>query len=227
MPTPATYLGRDNRFAARVRLDSGEEARVYLPNTSRLIGVLGEGRAVLLEPAPPGRKTAWTMTRIRVDGVWVALDATPANGVMAAWMAAGNPLPGLGPVASQRAEVKLGRHRFDFLLELADGRELWLEVKSLGRASGGEARLSLTPSKRAGAHLAHLGELARAGTATALAFVLQRADARRLVIDDDADPGWVAALQKAREDGVHVLAFRCEVGPTTVEIVEDVPVIWS
>jgi len=222
---PATVLARDNRFIARVRLADGAEARAYLPNTARLIGVLEPGRAGLLRlNADPSRKTRYTLDRVRVDGAWVALAAGVAEELVDAWLSAGRPLPELGGVTSFEREVRHGRHRLDYRLTLADGRSAWLEVKSLSIADGDDALLSRTPSSRGAKHLTLLGDFAAAGETAAVAFVIQRR-ARRLLLEDGADPGWLAAVRDARARGVHVLAFESRVTPAGAWLRRPIPVV--
>jgi sugar fermentation stimulation protein A len=221
----ATFLHRPNRFLVSARLPSGEEVMAYLPNTGRLTELLVAGRRVVLEPADdPRRKTRFTVTRVW-DGVWVSLTASEAPVLLADWVRRRGELPPFGHVEQIEREVTLGRHRIDLRLILADGRRLWIEVKSNSRSQAGEALLSKTPSERGWSHLRVLGELASEGEPAAVAFVVQREDAGRLVVGPDADPGWVEAVETAAQAGVAVLAYGCRVTPDHVEIVRELPVV--
>jgi sugar fermentation stimulation protein A len=158
----------------------------------------------------------------------VALEAAKATSLLEDWLSAGNSLlPGIGAVDDLQTEVTLGRHRIDIRGQGSDGREVWIEVKSGGRADGDVALLSETPSTRAAAHLALLGELVAEGKQAAVVFVVQRSDVRTLRIGGDADPGWIEAVTEARSAGVVVLAYGCNVTPTHIAIARDLPVVWS
>ena len=225
-----TFVARENRFVVRARLDTEDgpapEVRAYLPNTARLTDVLVPGAKLALHPNDlERRRTRWTVTRVW-DGTWVALEASAANTLIADHLDGGGQIPGwhtiIGPV---RREVIRGRHRFDLEVTLRDGRVGIVEVKSLSRALGGVAPLSNTPSSRGVAHLDALGGLVATGTPTAVIFVVQREDVTALDIGAPANPGWQEAVQRALARDVHVAAFRCNVGPSTVVLEDPIPVM--
>jgi len=103
-------------------------------------------------------------------------------------------------------------------------------VKSLSRCFGKDALLSGTPSRRGVAHLEALADIVGSGTSAALAFVVQRDDARRLRVGDpgvDAhiDDDWVDAVRRARDAGVTILGFGCRVTPSNAWIARELPVV--
>ncbi len=220
----AVFVARPNRFLVIAELPSGEAVEAYLPNTGRLEHLTRPGnRLILRRETGHGRRTRYTATRAW-DGCWVALEAARAPALLAGWLETGNPLPGLGIAGTVEREVKLDRHRLDLRIRLRSGPVVWVEVKSGGRAVDGTGLLSRTPSGRGVAHLAVLAELAASGRSAAVAFVIQRADVRELLIGGDADPGWIEAVRAAGRAGVTVLAFGCEVTETTVAVARPLPV---
>lgn len=225
----AAFVDRPNRFVMRVGLPDGSTARAFLPNTSRLTELLDPGRPVLLSPADdPSRKTDYTVTRIW-DGAWVSLEATRAETMIEDFLERRGGLPGLGPAADWETQIERADHRFDFRLHDDDGRDVWLEVKSLSRNFDGTAVLSGTPSKRAVAHLDTLAQFAESGERAAVAFVLQHGGARRLLVGDpglDAsiDADWIDAVRRARDSGVDILAYGCRITPSNSWIVRRVSV---
>jgi DNA-binding sugar fermentation-stimulating protein len=102
---------------------------------------------------------------------------------------------------------------------------VWVEVKSGGRCVHGTALLSGTPSTRGVAHLAALAGLVARGEQAAAAFVIQRPDAERLLVGGDADPGWIEGVRDAREAGVAITAFGCEVDEADIRIARWLPVL--
>ncbi len=218
------FVERPNRFVVVVELEDGREVRAHLPNTGRLTHLTEPGRPYVLRPADdPKRATPYTATRAW-DGCWVGLEAGLAPELLIDWLAS-RPLPGAGRVTGISKEVAIGRHRIDLVAE-AGGEDVWIEVKSGGRAEGSAALLSQTPSTRATAQLAMLSQLARNGDAVVVAFVVQRPDVEELVIGGDADPGWIAAVGGAAAAGVRVMAFGCAVSPETVAIDRRLAVRW-
>ncbi len=225
----AKFVERPNRFVARVELESGEAARAYMPNTARLTELLTDGREMLVEPADdPSRSTDYTVRRLRDAGGWVALEATGAETILAESMRLDGELPELGAIEGWSAQESLDDYRVDFRLTHPDGPETWLEVKSLSRCIDETAYLSGTPSRRATRQLETLGDLAERGERTAVAFVLQRGDPKRLSLGDTGavrvDPDWRRAVRRARQRGVLLLAFRCRVTPSNAWLDRPIPV---
>lgn len=216
--TPARFVARENRFVVRARLADGTTVRAYLPNTARLTDVLVSDAELVLEASDaPHRRTAWTVTRVW-DGTWVALAAGVASRLVVDHLRDGGSMPGWPAVVAVRPEVARDGHRFDLEVDLAEGRTGVVEVKSLSRARDGVAPLSATPSTRGVAHLATLARLAGAGVPCAVVFVVQRGDATVLDLDAPADTAWVAAVRGAVAAGVDLVAWRCEVGPDTLDL---------
>ncbi len=93
----ATFVARDNRFRVTVELD-GKHVWAYLPNSGRLEELLTPGRRLFLRPATaPGRKTAYDLLLVDLDGVLVSTDAHLPNCLMEEGPARGQtaPLQGL------------------------------------------------------------------------------------------------------------------------------------
>jgi sugar fermentation stimulation protein A len=222
----ARFVERPNRFIVIAELTDGKRVAAYLPNTGRLTHLATPGRRFILrrDGAPP-RTTEYTATRAW-DGCWVALEASKAPALLSAWLLAGNPLGDFGTVTEITSEVTAGRHRLDLVVTTAQG-SVWVEVKSSGRVVDGAAFLSKTPSARGVAHLGVLAELVTAGTPAAAGFVVQRGDAHRMRVGGDADPAWIEAVVDARDAGVAVLAFGCDVSETDVRITRSLPMEWG
>lgn len=213
-PTPAIFLERPHRFAARCRLESGEVVEAHLPNPGRLTGTVGEGRPVLLDgPWPPGRrKLRWTCVAIREPRAWVGTVTHLVNRAFPPLLDAGL-FPELGPVASLRPEVRHGRSRFDWHLEAPDGRGTWVECKSVTLGRGAKACFPDAVTARGARHLNELAELSRRGERCAVVFLAQRGDVRAFEAARDVDPAFADALAAADEAGVTVLAARVSVSP--------------
>lgn len=219
----ASHLERENRFVVRARLADGRQVRAYLPNTARLAEVLVPGAHLTLEPTDdPRRSTGWTVARVW-DGTWVALQASAAADLVAGHLRGGGALPGWSPPLAVRREVTAAGHRLDLAIDLPTGATALVEVKSLSRAHGRVAPLSATPSRRGAAQLDALGAVA-AAQPVAVVFVVQRGDVDVLSLSAAADPGWVAAVRRARQRGVHVVAYACEVGPAHLRLDRALPV---
>lgn len=219
-------MERPNRFLVVAELEDGCRVRAYLPNTGRLSHLTTPGRRLILrrDGAPP-RTTVYTVIRAW-DGCWVALEASLAPRLLAAWLLAGNPLPEYGEVDEIQREVTVEGHRLDLRVETEKG-PVWVEVKSGGRSEGGIALLSATPSDRGVSHLEALTRLVAKGERAMAAFVIQRPDVDSLLVGGDADRGWIGAVRSARDAGVAIAAFGCAVTETEVRVDRELPVVWG
>ncbi|MGW8322716.1 MAG: hypothetical protein ACWGSD_14290, partial [Thermodesulfobacteriota bacterium] len=111
----ATFQDRPNRFLVRCRLGS-RTVKAFLPNPGRLRELLLPGRPVHLvrEEDHPTRKTRYTAVAVERAGHPVVLHTHRTNDVARHLVEQGL-VPGLKGARVTRAEVKVGRSRFDFL----------------------------------------------------------------------------------------------------------------
>jgi sugar fermentation stimulation protein A len=207
---PAIFVRRENRFRAAV--DTGDaRAAIHVPNSGRLRELLRPGATVWLLPAPleAARKTTGDLVLVETRDTLVAVDARLPNQLVAEALGAAQLAPLVGYTSCQR-EVTTGRSRLDFLLEGPDER-CWLEVKSVTLVEEDVARFPDAATARGVRHLEELAARRAVGDRAAVAFVVQRADARAFGLHRSADPAFNAALRRVRAAGVEVMAWRCKV----------------
>ncbi|MFQ5524234.1 MAG: DNA/RNA nuclease SfsA [Acidimicrobiia bacterium] len=222
----ARFVARPNRFLVMADLEDGRQVEAYLPNTGRLTHLTTPGRPLMLRcDGTASRRTEYTVIRAW-DGCWVALEASLAPRLLADWLLAGHSLATFGKVTEVKYEVTAEGHRLDLRVETEKG-PVWVEVKSGGRSSGRTALLSATPSTRGVSHLEALARLVARGEQAVAAFVIQRPDVDSLLIGGDADQGWIEAVHSAREAGVTITAFGCQVTESEVRIDRELPVVWE
>jgi sugar fermentation stimulation protein A len=104
------------------------------------------------------------------EGIPILLHTHRANAIAAALIRAGK-IPGLTGASIVRAEVPMGRSRFDFLLE-KDGRPFYLEVKSCTLVGRRIAMFPDAVTARGKRHLEELAALGRRGTACGVLFLV-------------------------------------------------------
>jgi len=73
-------------------------------------------------------------------------------------------------------------------------------------------------------HLAEMSDMVRQGHRAVMVFLIQRAEATRLALARDIDPGYGAAFDKARAAGVETIALRCRVGIDEIAVDRPVPI---
>jgi len=195
----ATFLDRPNRFLVRCEL-GGRTVQAFLPNPGRLKELLLPGRAVHLvrEENRPARKTRYTAVAVERGGHLIMLHTHRTNDV-ARHLIEQDRVPGLEGARVARAECKVGRSRFDFLLS-HDGTDVLLEVKSCTLAG---ARVTMFPdavTERGARHVRELAALSARGMRTVVLFIVQWPGAEIFMPDFHTDLGFTRALLESRHD---------------------------
>jgi sugar fermentation stimulation protein A len=172
----------------------------------------------------PKRKLRHTLEMIRVGRTWVGLHTGLANGFAARALEAGA-IPELAGYGEIAREVRFGDSRLDF--RLAGGRRTpaWVEVKSVTLAEGRVARFPDSVSTRGRKHCETLAKLRSQGERAVQLYVVQRGDCHRVEPADDIDPGYGAALRRAADAGVEVMAVRARVSPRGITLDGPLPVV--
>jgi sugar fermentation stimulation protein A len=218
---PGRFVRRDNRFRATVTVE-GVTAWAHVPNSGRLTELFTLGRRVWLAPAAaPQRKTGYDLKLVEYAGELVSVDARLPNPLFAEALEAAQ-LEAF-PHDTFAREVTCGESRLDFQLQGRAGR-CWVETKSVTLVEEGVALFPDAPTARGRRHLATLQAQRRAGTAAAVVFIVQRADAYALRPHPTADPAFAAALRAAACAGVAVHAYRCYVSLSEIRIEEEIAV---
>src|SRR5207244_48372 len=116
--------------------------------------------------------------------------------------------------------------RVDLVLSSPDRRDAYVEVKNvhLSRRRG-LAEFPDSVTVRGARHLAELAKVARSGCRAVMLYVVQRTDAERFAVARDLDPAYAAACDRARDAGVEMLAYACQVTRDEIAITRRIPVI--
>jgi len=194
----ATFVDRPNRFLVRCRAGRRGVIEAFLPNPGRLWELLLPGATLTVEEArdTATRRTRYTVLAVERDGRPIVLHTHLTNAV-AQHLIERRRIPGLEHAEIVWAEVPVGRSRFDFLLR-EHGRDLLLEVKSVTLFGNRVAMFPDAVTERGRRHLLELARLARAGTPTAVLFVIHTLDARWFMPDYHTDPAFSRTLLDVR-----------------------------
>lgn len=168
---PTRFLSRPNRFLIRCELN-GRILSAFLPNPGRLQELLLPGRLIYLiqEKKFEHRKTRYTAVAVERDGYPIMLHTHQTNEV-ARYLLQERKIPGLEKAEIVRSEVRVGRSRFDFLLE--DGNEpILLEVKSCTLVGEEVAMFPDAVTERGTRHLKELAKLSEEGKKTVILFIV-------------------------------------------------------
>ncbi len=221
---PGRFVERPNRFLMRIDL-GGTIVDSHLPDPGRLQELLVTGVTVYVRPVPQEatRKTRYSTVMVEKDGVLVSVVSALPNRFVAEELAV-HGLPMLAGYQLQRAEVALGRHRFDFLLGDPQGKPFYLEVKSVTFVENGTAQFPDAVTERGARHARHLAELAQAGTGAGILFVCQRPDAEKFRPMYERDPDFAAALVEAQNAGVQIWCITTRVSLEEMTYYQEIPV---
>ncbi|WP_308388478.1 DNA/RNA nuclease SfsA [Acidithiobacillus sp. AMEEHan] len=226
--TPAKLLRRYKRFLADCELSDGEVVQVHCPNPGSMRSCAEAGQPVLLSwHADQKRKLPWTWELYWSGASWVTINTQRPNAVVAEALRK-QQIVELAGYRELRREVAFGeRERVDFWLGDPERGEAFVEVKSCTLLDeDGVLRFPDAPSSRALRHLQALERERSRGHRAVLLFLLGREDGHGFAPADAIDSNYGAALRRARERGVEVLAYRSRVRPDNIELCDAEPLLF-
>lgn len=223
---PGRLIRRYKRFLADVELDDGSLITVHCPNSGSMKGCLGDGWPVLLSTSDnPKRKYPHTWEMVHNGACWIGINTARTNHIVEEGVRSGA-ITELADFDELLREVPLGdASRIDLVIDNSSGRT-WVEVKSVTMIDD-EGRFAFPDAvtSRGTKHLKELTAAVDRGDHAAMLYLMQRSDGSGFTVAADIDPGYARELRRATAAGVAVLAYRADVGPTTIRVAERVPVV--
>ena len=228
---PATLARRYKRFLADVVLDSGDILTVHVANPGAMTGLDRPfSRIWISDSGNELRKYPFSWELVEADlgsgPELVGVNTGHPHQLVAEALETGR-IPELRNYPTVRREVKYGENsRIDFLLEGPAGGPCYLEVKNVHLMR--KPRLAEFPDSvtdRGAKHLRELAALRTAGIRAAMLYVIQIPSAERFAVARDIDPVYAAEFDRARASGVEMLAWRCSVDTSGIEIAAPVPIV--
>lgn len=218
------FRSRPNRFLTIVEVD-GQVVESHLPDPGRLKELLVPEAEVLLRPVVTAtkRKTAYSTVMVRRGDYWVSVDTLLPNRFVHQALQE-HMLPMFRDYTVVKPEVRLGRHRFDFLLKDAKQAPFYLEVKSVTYVERGIARFPDAVSLRGRRHAEALQGLVEQGVGAGILFICQRPDAHQLRPFWARDPQFGEALHHAFRVGVHLWCITLKVTEKDVTYQRKIPI---
>ena len=129
-------------------------------------------------------------------------------------------------VTSIKPEARYGSSRFDFYVE-AQGRRIFIEVKGVTLEEDGVVLFPDAPTERGVKHLNELAQCVLDGYEAQVVFVVQMSDVLYFTPNIRMHPAFGDALVSAKNAGVTVEAFDCDVTPDSMTICKAVEVRLS
>lgn len=222
-------IKRYKRFLADIELPGGEIVTAHCANPGSMLGLADPGIPAWLSRSDnPKRKLAWSLEIVEVDAgrgpALVGINTSHPNAIAEEAIAAGAVAEFTG-YDSLRREVRYGKNsRIDILLESAGKPPCYVEIKNVHLVrTAGLAEFPDSVTARGAKHLDELSDMVREGSRASMFYLVQRGDTENVAIARDIDPAYGAALDRAREAGVEVVAYGCTVTDEGVEIAGALP----
>lgn len=214
------FLERPNRFIALVEIDGAPQI-CHVKNTGRCRELLIPGAQVFLEHSVhPARKTAYDLIAVIKNGRLINMDSQAPNKAAGEWLSSG----GLySEVSTLKPECPYGGSRLDFYVE-GDGKRGFVEVKGVTLEQNGAVLFPDAPTSRGTKHLRELIQCVEDGLEAYVLFVIQMKGAAYFTPNDGTDPAFGQALRQAAKAGVTLLAYDCEVTPSSMRIANPVEI---
>ena len=215
------FLERPNRFIAYVEI-LGKKETVHVKNTGRCAELLVPGATVYVQKTDnPERKTQWDLIAVEKGRRIINMDSQIPNKVVEEWIRKGNLFPNATVI---RPETTYGNSRFDLYVEEGE-RKIFMEIKGVTLEENGIVRFPDAPTERGVKHVEELMKAVEDGYESYLFFVVQMGDVQYLAPNRVTHAAFGEALDLAREKGVHILAYECQVEPDEIRITKEVPVV--
>lgn len=214
-------MDRPNRFIAHVELN-GKKETVHVKNTGRCAELLRPGAEVYIqESGNPARKTKWDLIAVEKGKRLINMDSQIPNRVVQEWIEQGHLFEDITLI---KPETTYGSSRFDLYVE-TENRKIFIEVKGVTLEEGGVCRFPDAPSDRAVKHLEELMHAKKNGYEAYVFFVIQMKNVSYFTPNVDTHPAFAGALKRAKEAGVEVLAYDCDVTRDSIQIASPVDVV--
>ena len=216
----AEFLERPNRFVAYVLL-AGRKEKVHVKNTGRCRELLRKGARVWLVQSPnPNRSTRYDLVAVKKGERLINMDSQAPNKAVEEWLYKKELFPGLVLV---RPETRYGNSRFDFYVE-TEKEKIFIEVKGVTLEEDGVVRFPDAPSERAVKHVEELIAARQDGYRVFVLFVIQMKGVKYFAPNKATHPAFAEALKRAKEAGVELLAYDCQVTQDSMSLNAPVPV---
>ena len=221
--TEGQFESRPNRFIAYAKI-LGKTEKVHVKNTGRCRELLTDHATVFLEKsANPERSTAYDLVAVRKGERIINMDSQAPNKAVKEWL---HKKELFRDAVLIRPETVYRNSRFDFYVETPQDK-IFIEVKGVTLEQDDIVLFPDAPSQRAVKHVNELEEALEEGYKAYIILVIQMEGVKYFTPNRDTQPEFADALIRARQKGVKILAYDCQVTPDSMKINKPVPVRLS
>ena len=225
-----TLIQRYKRFLADIRLDNGDVITATCPNTGSMIGLKEPDMRVWVstsDSATRKYKHTWEMVEHDLGGgpTLVGINTSHPNRIVEEGISGGR-IKALQGYSELKREQKYGKNsRIDILLSDAGKGVCYVEVKNVHMSrKAGLAEFPDSVTERGAKHLGELADMVRNGHRAVMVFLIQRGDVSKFQLARDVDRAYGAAYDAALAGGVEMLAVRCKMGQSGIEVDKAIPI---
>lgn len=199
------FKNRPNRFIAVAEINGADEI-CHVKNTGRCKELLKENATVYLNKSDnTNRKTKYDLIAVEKCGRIVNIDSQAVNAVCIEY------LPQMfKDIVFVKPECQYGNSRFDIYLETKDDK-VFIECKGVTLEKDGVALFPDAPTERGVKHLKELQKAVQNGYKAYALFLIQMNGITHFEPNRETHPEFAEELKRARDNGVNVLAFDCDV----------------
>lgn len=212
------FVDRPNRFIANVLVNDKTEV-CHVKNTGRCKELLVKDATVYLQKADnPNRKTQYDLIAVQKGDRLINMDSQIVNSVAIEY------LPKMfDDITFLKPECKFGNSRFDIYLETKTDK-IFIEVKGVTLENDGVVRFPDAPTERGVKHLNELKKAVTEGYKAYVLFVVQMDNVIYFEPNRITHPEFADTLKNAKNNGVNVIAFQCDVTPESITIKNQIPI---
>tara|TARA_R110002072_G_scaffold534_8_gene4262 strand:- start:14692 stop:15390 length:699 start_codon:yes stop_codon:yes gene_type:complete len=218
-------LKRYKRFLADIELENGEVIVAHTANTGSMTTCWEPGWNVLCSYHDnPKRKLKYSLEMTHNGNTWIGVNTSLPN-KLAIEAIKNGVIKELDGYETIKPEAKIGKSRIDILLKDGPTEKCYVEVKNVTLL--GENKAALFPdsvSTRGQKHLLELTTLVNEGIRACMLYVIQREDVDHFSPADAIDPEYGKLLREAKEAGVEILAYQCEMSPSKISLLKPIKV---
>lgn len=221
MYVDGTLVRRYKRFLCDVILADGTALTAHIANPGAMTSCLADAAPLRLTRSDdPKRKLAYSVEQICVDGTWILVNTLRVNPVVRAAIT-GGAIPELRyPKVESEVLLEPG-HRVDF--RLSGPETCWVEVKNVTLRVGDRALFPDSRTERGTRHVEALIRARTRGDRAVLFLHVGRGDCTSVAPSREHDPAWSAAVERAVNAGVEVMAWRSAVDEHGVRLEKALP----
>lgn len=217
---------RYKRFLADIDL-GGRIITAHCANTGSMMGVKEHGATVwVTEAQNKNRKLKYDWQVIEVGAANVCINTSTANTIVAEAITAGA-VPELAGYETLRREVKYGENsRIDILLQNPDRPPCYVEIKNVTLSRNPPlAEFPDSPTARGTKHLDELAQMAQEGHRAVMFYCVNRTDCERFALARDIDPNYGEKFDRAKKQGLEILAYACDITPDGISLSHPLKVV--